>query len=97
MKTTEKQLNDLVKDICDITGLANNKQQAIKLGQDKYLQLNNASCYGGWRLCYVSVTNGANYGAFDGSSMEARLKAGEMAIKLRCLIAGIEYAKKAKL
>lgn len=72
MRTTQKELNDLLKDICDITGLSNNKEQAIKQNQDKYLVLENASCYGGWRLVNVGVNNGAHYGAFDGNGTEQR-------------------------
>jgi hypothetical protein len=94
MRTTEKQLNNLVKVICDITGLSNNKKQAIEKGQDKYLSLECANCYGGWRLISVGVKNGAHYGVFGGNGTENRLKAFEMAIKLNGIINGLEYNSK---
>ena len=94
MRTTEKQLNNLVKVICDITGLSNNRAQAIEKGQDKYLSLEYASCYGGWRLINVGVKNGAHYGAFGGNGTENRLKAYEMYIKLDSIINGLEYNSK---
>lgn len=93
MRTTEKQLNDLVKHICDLTGKANNKEMAIKNNQDKFLALENAPIYGGWRLITVGVNNGAHYGAFGGNGTEARLKASEMATKLKGIIAGLEFNK----
>ena len=94
MRTTEAQLNNLVKQICDLTGMSNNKAQAIEKGQDKYLALENAACYGGWRLINVGVNNGAHYGAFNFGSTDARVKASEMATKLRGIIAGLEYKNK---
>lgn len=97
MKTTEAQLNNLVKIICDITCMSNSKAQAIEKGQDRYIALENAVCYGGWRLINVGVNNGAHYGAFGGNATEARLKASEMAAKLNGIINGIEYAKRVKL
>ena len=94
MRTTEAQLNNLIKDICDITGMSNNKEQAVEKGQDKYLALENATCYGGWRLINVAVSNGACYGAFNFGSTDARVKASEMATKLKGIIAGLEYKNK---
>jgi len=91
MKTTATQLNNLVKTICDLTGLSNNKEQAISKGQDRYLYLEYASVYGGYRLVNVNVNSGGHSGAFGGSGTEARLKSSEMYTKLSALIAGIEY------
>lgn len=93
MRTTSKQLNDLVKQLADLTGMSNNREAAIKAGHDRYLYLENSSAYGGWRLVAVGVANGAHYGAFNGSGCESRLKAYAMAIKLRALIAGITFNK----
>lgn len=56
MKTTEKQISQLIKKICDLTGKSNNKKQAIENGHDKYLTYENASIYGGYRLISVGVT-----------------------------------------
>jgi hypothetical protein len=91
MRTTTKELNDLVKQLADLTGMSNTREAAIKAGQDKYLLLENAPIYGGWRLVSIGVKNGAHYGAFGGNGCESRLKAYEMAIKLRALIAGLTY------
>lgn len=91
MRTTSKQLNDLVKQLADLTGMSNNREAAIKAGHDRYLALENSSAYGGWRLIAIKTEGGGHSGVFGGSSCESRLKAYEMAIKLRALIAGINY------
>lgn len=93
MRTTEKQLNDLVKQICDLTGLSNNRKQAIERNQDKFIALENSSIYGGWRLINVGVNNGAHYSVFNFGSSDARVKASEMKTKLNGIIAGLEHKK----
>jgi len=93
MRTTEKQLNDLVKHICDLTNMSNNRVNAIANKQESYLALENATCYGGWRLIKINVITGAHYGAFNSNGTEPRIKAKEMEIKLRGIIAGLEFKK----
>jgi len=94
MRTTAKQLNYLVEEIAQLTGLAMSQEQAIEKGLGSYLYLEYASCYGGYRLISVGLKSGAHYGALGGSSTEPRLKASEMETKLRGIIYGLEYAKK---
>ncbi len=93
MKTTKKELNSLLQEIADKLNLSTNKEQAIKQGQKQYLFLEYASIYGGYRVVNVGVENGAHYGAFGGNGCEARLKAGEMAIKLRSILWSIEHTQ----
>lgn len=92
MRTTPAQLNNALKDICELTGLSNNKANAEAKNQTKYLALENAAIYGGWRLIQVDVKSGAHYGAFGGNGTEPRLKAAEMLTKLKGIIAGLEFA-----
>lgn len=96
MRTTAEQLNNKVRIICELTGLSNNKAEAIKKGQKEYLALENAAIYGGWRLISVGVENGAHYGAFGFGSTDARVKASEMLTKLNGIIAGLEFAENAR-
>lgn len=93
MKTTEKEISQLIKQICDLSGLKNNKQDAIKNGQKAYLTYENAAVYGGYRLIMVQVDNGAHYGAFNWGSTEARVKPSVFAERLSGLITGLEYNK----
>jgi hypothetical protein len=93
MKTTQKQLNDMVKEICDLSGLKNNRNDAIKSGQDKYLAIDYTACYGGYRLVMIKVEGGGQYGAFNWGSTCPRIKASEFSERLEGLIAGLEYAK----
>ena len=94
MRTTESQISNLVKEISDLSGLANNKAKAKELGQDKYLSFENAACYGGYRLIMIGVANGAHYGAFNMSSTCARLKPSAFADMLNGIISGLEFSKK---
>lgn len=90
MATSRKTLDILVTEIADLLNLATSKEQAIEKGQDKYLYLEYASVYGGYRLVNVGVSNGAHYRALGMSSTSARLKASEMETMLRGIITGIE-------
>jgi len=94
MKTNRKQLDNLVKEIADKLNLSNNREQAKEKKQKHFLALENAPIYGGYRLINVAVESGAHCGAFGGNGCEARLKAGEMAIKLRSILAGIEATER---
>ncbi len=93
MRTTEKQINDLIKEICDLTGLANNRKQAIEQGKESYLTYENAAVYGGYRLISVQVKTGAHYGAFNWSSTEPRVKPAVFVERLQALITGLSYNK----
>jgi|GEM_PF-4612607 len=94
MRTTETQISQLIKEVCDLTGLKNNKQAAIAGGQKAYLTYENAAVYGGYRLIMVQVATGAHYGAFQWGSTEPRVKAAIFADRLNGLIAGLQYDKK---
>lgn len=91
MRTTKKTLQYFVELIAEKANLATNKEQAIKMGLDKYLYLEYNSVYGGYRLVNVGINNGAHYGAFGGNGCEANLKASNMLIKLRAINEGIVF------
>lgn len=93
MKTTEKEISQLIAKISQLTGIANSRKSAIENGQDKFLSYENAACYGGYRLIMIGVNNGAHYGAFNWSSTEPRLKPAVFAERLNGLIVGLESAK----
>lgn len=94
MRTTEKQISQLVKEICDLTGMVNNRTAAKEQGKEGYLTYENAAIYGGYRLITVQVANGAHYGAFQWGSTEPRVPASVFAERLNGLIAGLEYKAK---
>lgn len=88
--TNTQHLNQLLNHIAKITGEATSREQAKEKGHERFLYLENASVYGGWRLITVGVNNGAHYGAFGGNACEPRLKYKEMVIKLEGILAGLE-------
>ena len=90
MRTTEKEISQLVAEAAKLAGLSNNKKQAIEAGHDKYLSYENAACYGGYRLIMVGVANGAHYGAFNMGSTCPRQKPAVFSLMLQSLIAGLE-------
>ena len=87
--TNTQHLNQLLESIAELTGEATTREQAKLKGHERFLYLENASVYGGWRLVSVGVNNGAHYGAFGGNGCEPRLKYKEMVIKLEGILAGL--------
>lgn len=83
MMTKNELLNALLSDLAGMTGQATSKEQAIAMGKDRYLFIEYASNYGGYRIVNVGVNNGAHYGAFGGNSTESRLKYPAMEVKLK--------------
>lgn len=88
--TNAQHLNQLLGYITEITGEATSEDQAKEKGYERYLFIEHAASYGGYRLVNVGVNNGAHYGAFGGNGCEARLKYKEMVIKLEGILAGLE-------
>ena len=87
MKTIEK----LVSEIASIKGFATNKEEAINNGQTEYIEVEFASCYGGYRVNMVQVRNGAHHGALGESSSCPRRTKGKMIIFLEGYINGLNY------
>lgn len=89
-RITRSMLESLLVEIANKTGKATSRANAEAIGADRYLSLEYASAYGGWRVVNVGVKNGAHYGAFGGNGCEARLSASKMYKKLSDILAGIE-------
>ena len=87
--TNTQHLNSILESIAEITGEATSKDQAIEKGHERFLYIEYASAYGGYRLVSVGVNNGAHYGVFGGNGCESRLKYKEMVIKLEGILAGL--------
>lgn len=87
--TNTQHLNNLLASIAEITGEAISREQAQLIGNERYLFIEYASAYGGYRLVNVGVNNGAHYGAFGNNGCESRLKYKEMVIKLEGILAGL--------
>ena|SRR5690242_16229240 len=92
MKTTQKELQSMLDQIAVLSGLASSREQAEEIGVDKYLFLEYASSYGGYRVVNVGIKNGAHYGAFGGNGCESRISAKEMYQKLDGIIIGLELS-----
>jgi hypothetical protein len=93
MKTTKKQIETKLQYIAKLANLPTSRQQAIEMNQDKYLQCEYASCYGGYRLINISVESGGHFGAFGLSSTMGRLKANEFYNFLDGIEATLQYSK----
>lgn len=92
MRITSKQLDALVQEIGNLLGKAVTKEQAVILGHDRYMELEYAAVYGGYRLNNVAVQGGGHSGALGGSSTEARKTGKEMEAYLTGVIRGINAA-----
>lgn len=90
MKTTKKLLNDLVKRVAELSNMPNNKAQAVELGKESYIWLNEG--YGNYySIAEIFVANGTQHVPFMLS--HHAYKAAEMAAMLRGLIAGLAATK----
>lgn len=92
--TTKRDLQYAIERIAQLTGQATTRTEAENKGLDRYLQLDYSSVYGGYRVVSVLLRSGAHYGALGMSSIETRLKAKEMFLKLQGIEYGIEYQNK---
>lgn len=90
---TKKDLQKKLEEIAAITGEATSEQDAISKGKDKYLYLEYASVYGGYRVVNVRLKSGSHSGAFNGNGIEARLKAKDMWSRLTAILTGLELSK----
>lgn len=72
--------------VCKKHNLAYSKDNAIHLGHTKYLAVDFASCYGGYRLVNVSVNGGGHSGAFNKSGCEARVSKKQFLMYLGALV-----------
>lgn len=89
-RITAKYLNELLEEAAQLSNQAITRTQAEEMGVDKYLHLEYAAVYGGYRIVNVGVKNGAHYGAFGGNGCEARVCAPKMAMRLEGIIAGMQ-------
>lgn len=94
MKTTKKEIQRAFDHLAQISGYATTKSEAIERKQDKFMAIDYAPIYGGYRLVAIGVSNGGHYGIFDMSSSGARMKPTEFYNTLRGIAAGIEYSNK---
>lgn len=91
-----KKVEKRVQEIASLYGLASSKDQAIEMGKDKFLQVEYASCYGGYRLVMVNVQGGGYSGAFGKSSCCPRMKLSHFVAYLDGLEYGFHYANRNK-
>jgi hypothetical protein len=84
-----KQIEKLVSEIALIKGFATNKDEAINNGLTEYIEVEFASCYGGYRINMVQVKNGAHHGALGESSACPRRTKGKMIEYLEAYINGL--------
>lgn len=91
MKTTKLQhLENMLTDIAMYNeNFSACKDQAIERGQDKYLQIDYAACYGGYRVVNVGLSGGQHYGAFNLSSCVKRMNYAQMDHFLSGIIIGL--------
>jgi hypothetical protein len=81
-----KEIRKLIKDVAVKFSLPTSKEDAISKSQEKYLWMDFASSYGGYRLVMVDVSSGGHYGAFNQSSCCRRMSKKEMVAYLNGLL-----------
>jgi hypothetical protein len=81
-----KEIKQLMCEVASKFNLATSKEDAINKSQEKYLWVDFASSYGGYRLVMVGVSNGGHYGAFNQSSCCRRMSKKEMVAYLNGLL-----------
>lgn len=89
-----KNLNRLLNKICILTGEVMTYDDAISKDKEKYLYIEYASHYGGYRVVNIGVLNGGHYGAFNESSCVARKPLKQMTNYLEGILYGLEYSAK---
>ncbi len=97
MRTTEKEISQLIAQIAQLVNLPNSRKQAIETGAKRFLTYENAACYGGYRLICVTVEGGSHYGALGMSSTMPRQKPAVFAVMLEGILTGLQCAKDAEL
>lgn len=89
--TKQQYLESLVQDIAQLTGGAASRDEAKEKGLDKFLYIDYASVYGGYRLINVNVEGGGHSGSVMGSSVEKRVTYANFCYGLTALIAGLKF------
>jgi hypothetical protein len=89
-RITAKYLNELLAEVGQLSNQPTTEAQAKEMGTDRYLHLEYAACYGGYRIVNVKISNGAHFGAFGGNGCEGRVSASKMAIRLEGIISGMQ-------
>ena len=92
--TQPKLLQKLLEDIAAATDQATTPEQAKKDGKTSYLALENAACYGGYRMIAVNLQNGGHRSPLPNmSSIETRHTGKIMEIYMRGILIGLNYNK----
>jgi hypothetical protein len=92
MRTTDKQVQTIFARLLEVSGLPGNEDEATARGLDRFLAMEYAREFGGYRLIMVKIGSYSHAGAFGGNGSEARLKASEMYTRIKSLIDGIDFA-----
>ena len=89
--TKREYLQELLKEIGILSNMPISKEEAIKKNKSKYLHIDYASQYGGYRLIAVSNKNGSHCEIFDLSDMQLRVNYKTFCIMLKCIRSGLKY------
>ena len=89
-----KKLNMLLEQVATVLNLATSKEQALKLGQTEFLELDYSSIYGGYRVVNVNINSYAHGGALGCSDTCNRKGLKAMTSFLKGVLIGAEQTKK---
>lgn len=89
-----KNLNSILEDIARVLNVSTSKEQAIEKGQNKYLFIEYARHYGGYRVVNIDVQTGGHSGAFGESPCCPRVSLKVMTKYLEGVLFGVEYNSK---
>jgi hypothetical protein len=88
-----KQIKMLLIEIALLTNEATSKEEAINKGLNRYLAIDFASCYGGYRIVNVNIGSGGHSGALNQSSCCKRMSKKEMINFLSDVLTGLQTTK----
>lgn len=91
MKTTEKDLQNIVDKIAPILGVTTSKKEAIDAGHNKWLTLAGGGAPKTYRLAYVNVDGGGHNSIFNGFYLPGSATAPVMEHILWALYGGLIY------
>lgn len=93
MKTTKRQIENLIAEICKVTGTKNNRQDAVKNGKQAFLSY---SGYNGlYSLQMIDVYNGSISRVFDTPYSKQVLTLSELHAHLTGILAGLNAVMEA--
>ncbi|SRR6184192_1239808 len=87
MKTTRNQIENLIAEICKVTGSKNNRAAAITAGKDSFISYTGDN--GLYNLCEIDVKTNSQSRVFDTPYTQQAFTLSELRAHLTGILAGL--------